>query len=468
MTARDGARPRPAEVQAGADRTGITAEPAPGLSHRLATARERKGVDLNRAARDTKIRVRYLDALEQGDWRALPGAVYTKGFLRNYALYLGLDPDEVLREWRHERGDAREAEPIVVPRPIATPRKGLAFTPGIAWAGLLAVGVLAFAVYLGLQFLRSANPPTLAVSDPAVAVSTVAESATTYVLRGTSIPGATVEIRTPGRDQPYRVSAAPDGGWSVEVDLRRGRNQFDISARDPETGKTADTVAVRFITVPFLVIEAPTLTVDQPAEGATFENGAIPVQGVTRNAESLEISAAWLGPAEGEPPPASPPVSAPPSESSPPATPSPPEPVSIAATIQEDGSFAAPLALTTGRWALTVTASSTEGKTTSLSREVTVAYEGVTLTIDITGGRAWLMIWVDGTPYEQTQCRTDVCSDGETVSVIGRQSIEVRTGSSGHTHFTLNGTSLGTLGAAGVPETWLFEPPSPPRQTGRT
>ena len=47
------------------------------------------------------------------------------------------------------------------------------------------------------------------------------------------------------------------------------------------------------ITVPFLVIEAPTLTVDQPADGATYENGAIPVQGRTTNAASVVVSAVY-------------------------------------------------------------------------------------------------------------------------------------------------------------------------------
>src|SRR6266550_3666920 len=68
----------------------------PSLPERLEAARERKGVDLNRAERDTKIRARYLSALERGEYRELPGAVYTKGFLRNYAVYLGLDPEEIV------------------------------------------------------------------------------------------------------------------------------------------------------------------------------------------------------------------------------------------------------------------------------------------------------------------------------------------------------------------------------------
>src|SRR5215204_6978296 len=91
----------------------ISAEPAPGLPERLFTARERKGVDLYRAERDTKIRARYLAALERGDYKELPGAVYTKGFLRNYALYLGLDPDDVLLQWRRERGGGKDQPPAI-------------------------------------------------------------------------------------------------------------------------------------------------------------------------------------------------------------------------------------------------------------------------------------------------------------------------------------------------------------------
>ena len=64
-----------------------------GVGDLLHAAREKKGVDLYRAERDTKIRARHLAALEDGDYSELPGSVYTKGFLRNYALYLGLDPD---------------------------------------------------------------------------------------------------------------------------------------------------------------------------------------------------------------------------------------------------------------------------------------------------------------------------------------------------------------------------------------
>ena len=434
----------------------VGSEPAQGLPERLLAARERKGVDLYRAERDTKIRARYLAAMERGDYRELPGAVYTKGFLRNYARYLGLDADEVLLQWRAERGDTREAQAVLsVPRPIATPRKGLTFSPSLVVFALLTIGVMIFAGYLALQLLRFAKPPTIEVTNPVEAVVDVDESATSYLLRGTSTAGATISIATPGRD-PYSVSADADGAWSANVDLRRGRNQFDVSSVDPETGKRSESSVSLFITVPYLVTQAPTLEVGQPAEGATFENGAIPVEGRTTNARTVVVTATYSGPTDD-------PAGAPST-----ATPAPP-PVPPPATvpIAEDGTFSTPLELATGRWAITVMASSPEGKRSSLTRNVTVAFKGVTLVVTIDGGRAWLKVWVDGKLDPKFGAGGKVLGDGKTVTFTGKTSVEVRTGLPGVTRFTLNGTSLGTLGPPGIPETWLFAPPSEPSATGR-
>ncbi|MDQ6795550.1 MAG: helix-turn-helix domain-containing protein [Chloroflexota bacterium] len=469
MTTADEVRRGSATARSDAGRAAVTAEPAAALHERLYAAREHKGVDLYRAERDTKIRARYLGALERGDYKELPGAVYTKGFLRNYALYLGLDPEDVLRQWRRERGDVTEAEPIVVPQPLAAPRQGLTFSPGIVWAALLTIGIIAFAAYLGLQLLRFNKPPTLAVTDPSVAVTTVEDSATKYILRGTSVPGATISIASPGRDQPYRVSAGPDGTWVAEVELRRGPNQFDINATDPETGKGADKPAQLVIRVPFLVFEAPTLRVDQPGDGATFENGAIPVQGVTTNATTVVVSARYLGPAAPANPltPVAPPAKGasprPTAAASPPLT-----PASVTVKPADDGSFATPFDLTTGRWTLTVTASSAEGKTVALTRSVSVAYQGVNLVVTVKGGTAWLKVWVDGEIAASMAPAGQTIHGTRSLSFSGLKTIEVRTGSSGVTYFTLNGTYLGSLGPSGVPETWLFAPPDPALKTKRT
>ena len=91
------------------------------ISDRLRDAREARGVDLFRVERDTKIRIKYLAAMEQGEFSELPGAVYARGFLRNYATYLGLDPDEAEGEWRRGNVVPRVKTPPVQPPPAQQP-----------------------------------------------------------------------------------------------------------------------------------------------------------------------------------------------------------------------------------------------------------------------------------------------------------------------------------------------------------
>jgi hypothetical protein len=84
------------------------------ISDRLRIAREARGVDLFRVERDTKIRVKYLAAMEQGHFSELPADVYARGFLRNYASYLGLDPDEAELEWRRSDYEPAYVTPSVM------------------------------------------------------------------------------------------------------------------------------------------------------------------------------------------------------------------------------------------------------------------------------------------------------------------------------------------------------------------
>jgi hypothetical protein len=78
-------------------------------------------LDLFRVERDTKIRVKYLAAMEQGEFSELPADVYARGFLRNYASYLGLDPDEAESEWRRGNVVPTVRAPAVSTPAVRTP-----------------------------------------------------------------------------------------------------------------------------------------------------------------------------------------------------------------------------------------------------------------------------------------------------------------------------------------------------------
>ncbi len=94
----------------------------------MRAAREQKGITLAQAAADTRIMQRYIVALEDGNYQALPGDVYVRGFLRNYAGYLGLPIDEIVELYRHDRG---RSEPITIVSTTSTPRVRTFIAPSV-------------------------------------------------------------------------------------------------------------------------------------------------------------------------------------------------------------------------------------------------------------------------------------------------------------------------------------------------
>ena len=86
------------------------------LGEWLRQHREELGISLEQAETDTRIRLRYLEALEVEDFEVLPDPVVGQGFLRNYAVYLGLDPQEA-----SERYSTLVAPPGPEPPPVEGP-----------------------------------------------------------------------------------------------------------------------------------------------------------------------------------------------------------------------------------------------------------------------------------------------------------------------------------------------------------
>ena len=211
------------------------------LGEVLRTAREAKFIDLTRVERDTKIRVHYLAALERGDYRELPAAVYTKGFLRNYGLYLGLDPEYLVDLYRLESGNAVERPTTAIgPRPV-TERQARPFviSSSAVVAAILSLLVLAFVVYLVGEFVTFARTPELRITDPAGDLAGFRGAE--YTIRGVTEPNST--ITTEGLRQNPSAKADAQGAFSVTIQLVPGANVVTVTANDPLTGR--DTAPVR-------------------------------------------------------------------------------------------------------------------------------------------------------------------------------------------------------------------------------
>jgi cytoskeleton protein RodZ len=99
----------------------------PEIGATLREARMRARVDVSEIEAKTKIRAKYLRALENEEWSLLPGPTFVKSFLRTYAQALNLDGRALVEEYRlnHERPSEGALEPIV-----ATPRRSRGRPPG--------------------------------------------------------------------------------------------------------------------------------------------------------------------------------------------------------------------------------------------------------------------------------------------------------------------------------------------------
>jgi cytoskeletal protein RodZ len=130
----------------------------------LKEARAARKVTLVQAETATKIRLKFLAAIESDDYSSLPSLSYAKGFVKNYSEYLGLDSSMVLAFFRRQTTEVSKSS--LLPKRDQVNASGFQLTPGKFLAGILSILVLIFLGYLGLQYRKLSQPPSLSVDQP--------------------------------------------------------------------------------------------------------------------------------------------------------------------------------------------------------------------------------------------------------------------------------------------------------------
>lgn len=188
---------------------------APGA--RLAEARQAQSLTTADVARQLKLSVWQVEALEAGNYQQLPGPIFVRGFIRNYARLLRLDPDELLRA-------VADRLPRTIPRSEMPPSQDIPF-PGRntprwpLFAGVAAVALLLLAVY---EFYF--NEP---------------EVAATQVVSATSAPAAPPSPKVEGEavsPPPAREGQSAESAITVAATA--------LTAHDAPTVQDTPTVAM--------------------------------------------------------------------------------------------------------------------------------------------------------------------------------------------------------------------------------
>ena len=160
------------------------------IGNTLREARVRRNLTLQQVEEDTKIRVKYVQAMENEDFDVMPGATYVKGFLRTYSEYLALDPEVMLDEYR-SRGvkTAEIQEPFGGVSMLGAPRshRGRNTVVFVAVICLLVLGVI-WILGRDSDMQPSTKPGALGITSPSpspsASNSAKPQQTTTPVVKG--------------------------------------------------------------------------------------------------------------------------------------------------------------------------------------------------------------------------------------------------------------------------------------------
>jgi Uncharacterized protein conserved in bacteria len=177
-----------------------------GEGQMLRAAREEKQWSLTYTEEITKIRVRYIQALEAEEYGILPGTTYTKGYLRTYAKQLGLNPDEIIALYNPSLAPEAETTKIISKIPTTKPHP--------KWVRPVRVGIMAV-VAVGLVFGISHWTQSHEKAAETAYTSPLPSSPKTETSKST--PPPTTPSVPASQNSPSNVVAATQDGLTAQL-----------------------------------------------------------------------------------------------------------------------------------------------------------------------------------------------------------------------------------------------------------
>ncbi|HZG76933.1 MAG TPA: helix-turn-helix domain-containing protein, partial [Paenibacillus sp.] len=180
------------------------------LGQLLRKARTEKNISLDQLQETTKIRKRYLEAIEEGKYDILPGTFYVRAFIKQYSEAVGLEPDEVFRLYAHV---IPSADPEPTSEPIRMARRSAVNPPERVgkWASallMIAFPILIIGVVYYYMYSNAESRDNVLPNEP-ITDSSAAEQQGGGTIEnggGTDAPGAD----KPAEPDPLPVTPEPE------------------------------------------------------------------------------------------------------------------------------------------------------------------------------------------------------------------------------------------------------------------
>lgn len=212
------------------------------ISSILRTARQNKGISLAEASHALKIHVRFLRALEEGNYSIFSSPVHLKGFLKNYSSFLSLPVDEILAFFRREYQIEKSVTLTDSLKPFDSP--GVLITPERIVSATVIFLTLIFFAYLFFQYRSFTNAPGLTIVEPGRDFKT-AENITS--VSGYTSKDAILKIN--GQE----INLTEEGRFFTAITLLDGVNALNFAAKNKlgkETRVTRTIILERPISSP--------------------------------------------------------------------------------------------------------------------------------------------------------------------------------------------------------------------------
>lgn len=206
------------------------------LGQKFKKARKRLKLDITEAELATKIRSKYIQALEADDFLSLPADAYTKGFVMRYAKFLGMDEEKSLEEYLRHKSQYQDSDDVLSP---AKSFKEVRFivTPKLFAPISIALIVISLFSYLAFQIYGFAAAPDLSISSPSN--NSVLDKENIQV-KGTTSQQAEVYVN----EQKIQVSS--DGTFATEYKLLPGINVIQVKSRNKAEKEKSLTYTVEY------------------------------------------------------------------------------------------------------------------------------------------------------------------------------------------------------------------------------